>query len=331
MLVLVLELAVFAAGHIKWDVDYDMDVDLQDLGLLNTKLGLTSDSAGWNPVFDMDTNNIIDSLDGADVTRHLNFTDSMALVAAGVFVMGDTTYPNMPDTIHVYVDSFWMDKYEITNSKYIQFLNDHRNYYHRFYAPNRNDSLKIDSGAIFTVWTGFDSHPVQGIAWETASAYCTSFGKRLCTSAEWEKAARGNERIKHTWGNQGCDSTKANYQYYLDNECNLSSTEIDSLAQIDGNGALRGTRSIGSYQNASCWGIYDLSGNVSDWVSDWLKADRQYWTLPDSRMNPQGPSSGTMKVARGSAYRGGGDDIPVEFHIGSPNAGSGPIGFRCCY
>src|SRR3989339_1369067 len=101
LLMMILSLAV-SARLIKWDVDGDLDVDAEDLSLLNTKLGLTTGSAGWDALFDMDANGVIDSLDGAEVTRYLNLTDSMALVPAGEFIMGGAgvAYGLMLDTIH---------------------------------------------------------------------------------------------------------------------------------------------------------------------------------------------------------------------------------------
>jgi len=334
---------------LKWDLNSDSKINLQDLGLLNAKLGITQGSAGWDSRYDMDSNGIIDSLDGAQIAAHFHFNDSMSLVPAGVFTMGDTNMSIfgsiMPDTILVYLDSFWVDKYEIKNKEYAKFLNSgNRQYYSRGTIMYQNDAIRIDSGLVFRVQTGYNDHPVHEVSWNAANAYCRSLGKRLCTSAEWEKAARGLDRRKYPWGNiTGCDTALSDFPYFCYQDCyaQLGATALERQAKADslwnvvyGSGRSFDTKPVGSYANGrSPYGVYDLSGNVAEWVNDWVDLDNPFWTLPDARNNPQGPAkTWDSKMCRGNDMNSGLDrTIPGEYGSGVSNRSEGSVGIRCCY
>ena len=118
---------------------------------------------------------------------------SMMLIPAGEFRMGSDHGLNDEKPVHmVYLDAFYMDKYEVTNAQYRRFV---RETGHR--EPEGRRGFKPWSDDNFNG----DDHPVVCVKWEDAKAYAEWAGKRLPTEAEWEKAARGGRfGWKYTWG-----------------------------------------------------------------------------------------------------------------------------------
>jgi formylglycine-generating enzyme required for sulfatase activity len=121
--------------------------------------------------------------------------------------------------------------------------------------------------------------PVDNLLWSEAEEYCKKAGKRLPTEAEWEYAARAGTRTQFYWGNNMDD----NYAWYMGN-------------------AHRQTQPVAQTQ-PNAWGLYDMSGNVSEWCVDWYDAN-YYRSSPDR--NPQGPLSGKTRVLRGGDWTSGG-------------------------
>jgi serine/threonine-protein kinase len=224
---------------------------------------------------------------------------SMVLVPAGKFTMGSETGDANEKPVHqVYLDTFYIDKFEVTNARYRKcVLAD------KCKAPLQNVSyLRTD----YYDSSQFDNYPVIFVNWDMARAYCAWRSARLPTEAEWEKAARGTDRRIYPWGG-GIDNTYANYNQFVGD-----------------------TTAVGSYENGkSSYGAYDMAGNVWEWVSDWFQ-DNYYITQGDNAVNPQGPKSGESRVLRGGSfyYR---DYFARTANRGWSNpmdVGSG-FGFRC--
>lgn len=204
----------------------------------------------------------------------------------------------------VWVDSFYMDKYEVTVGEYKKFIQakGHRELpdWVSTYSPG-------------------PSHPVVGVSWEDADAYCRWYDKQLPSEAQWEKAARGSDGRRYPWGNEAVDGKRANY---CDKNCDR---EWKDKSEDDG---YPYTAPVGSYdRGVSPYGIYNMSGNVWEWVQDWYEAD--YYKRSPER-NPVNTITSTYRVLRG----GGWDDDPANVRAAyrgrnAPGSRDLNTGFRC--
>jgi formylglycine-generating enzyme required for sulfatase activity len=225
--------------------------------------------------------------------------DYWVTIPAGEFQMGSENSENSGDAVvplhTVFVDEFQIGKYEITNKQYNQCI--------RAGACNGNGvSDKLD-------------HPVVNVNWHAAKAYCEWVGGRLPTEAEWEKAAIWDDETKtkrtYPWG----ETIDCSYANYRGKDGGIHSCVGD-------------TTPVGNYESGkSPYGVYDMAGNVFEWVNDWY-SDTYYQNSPSS--NPLGPDTGQDRVLRGGSW---GD--PDSYLHSADRYRSGPtkyfssFGFRC--
>jgi formylglycine-generating enzyme required for sulfatase activity len=223
----------------------------------------------------------------------------MALVPAGEFLMGSSDGASDERPVHrVYLDAFYIDKFELTTSRYAKFLR----------ATGRKAPDKWNDINPTFDW----ARPVIGVDWNDADAYCQWAGKRLPTEAEWEKAARGADGRKYPWGADEPTEALANFDW-------------DSRRTWRGYSTLS---PVGSYEEGkSPYSIYDASGNVWEWVADWYSPN-SYGS--NHERNPKGTTSGIFKVTRGGSW---GDKI---YSLRTSNRRGIPpgdryrdLGFRC--
>jgi len=204
-------------------------------------------------------------------------------------------WENMPPLVEssgprheVYLDGFYIDTYEVTNTQYEAFteMTGHRQPGNRQY-DNHNRS----------------NQPVVGVSWHDARAFCEWTGKRLPTEAEWEKAARGPEGLAYPWGDRWDPNRLWSIDGILDRP--LDSFEAWSRAQQDLAlmASVARPAQVGSHPDgASPYGAMDMAGNVWEWVADWFGPS--YYSESPQR-NPKGPEIGEFRVLRGGAW-----DVP---------------------
>lgn len=232
-------------------------------------------------------------------------TDEMVFIPAGEVTIGidektDDTFGNEVDQQSVFVKSFYIDKYEVTNGQYMEFLLDTGHRKPKFWDnPNLNAQ----------------SQPVVGVNWEDAESYANWAGKRLPTDIEWEKAARGIDGRLYPWGN----------------EYNTSFGNFDDNGNMDGklDGYALQTASIGTYPNGvSPFGIHDMAGNVWEWVIATID-DNKMMNLVNEKNNI---TNGIVYTIRGGSWTNGhGDTRTTVFYIYPAQCSdhSSSVGFRC--
>ncbi len=225
----------------------------------------------------------------------------MVLVKAGEFIMGSSDGEDTQPQRKVYLDAFYIDKYEITNEEYVKFLNTIGK--HEDYINLASEYCKIEkTNGIYKVKNDYGKHPVVEISWYGADMYAKWTGKRLPTEAEWEKAARGIDGRKYTWGDT-----------FNRDKCNVG---------------MRGTMPVGSYpEGKSPYGCYDMAGNVWEWVADWYNSD-YYKNSP--LINPKGPNIGNEHIGRGGSWLGNQftTRCDTRSHL-LPEKNRNTSGFRC--
>jgi formylglycine-generating enzyme required for sulfatase activity/predicted Ser/Thr protein kinase len=222
--------------------------------------------------------------------------DGMTLVCvpAGEFSMGSETGDGDEKLVHtVYLDAFWIDQTEVTNAMFA-----------RFVAETGYQNAGSSGG-------GDSTHPVTGVDWNNAAAYCEWAQRQLPNEAQWEKAARGTDGRIYPWGNQDPDCTLAN-----------------SYNNAIGKNCVGSTTPIGSYPyGASPYGALDMAGNVWEWVDDWYQSD--YYADSPER-NPTGPTSGEDRVLRGGSWNYHWSSLRTSNRRGNnPDLRHDNFGFRC--
>ena len=242
----------------------------------------------------------------------------MVLIPNGEFQIGSSDSKAQDDEkpVHtVYVDAFYMDKYEVTNAQFKAFVDANPRWQkdQTSRAYHDGDYLKSWSGNSYP--SGKGNHPVVYVSWYAAMAYAQWAGKRLPTEAEWEKAARGGlVRQNYPWGN-GIGSTMANFGRNVGK-----------------------TTPVGSYA-ANGYGLYDMAGNVWEWCLD--EYDAGFYVRSPRRNPVSGAESPaqivnrfarvkTSRVLRGGSWSNVAQFLRVANRDGNtPTISNDFIGFRC--
>jgi formylglycine-generating enzyme required for sulfatase activity len=223
----------------------------------------------------------------------------MVLVPAGEFTMGSDKGDDDEQPVHrVYVDSFYLDKFEVTNSRFAKFV----------------EAIQIEPPWGFSDKDTPVTHadrPVRWVNWMDAMGYCLWAGKRLPTEAEWEKAARGADGRSFPWGNDPPTPAHAVF--------GLKEGGAETVSAI-------GNREKGK----SPYGAHDLAGNLYEWVLDWYDESFYANFAKNPAINPRGPGEGTAKVQRGGSYINNPYRLRSSFRTkGDPTEQDPNVGFRC--
>jgi formylglycine-generating enzyme required for sulfatase activity len=246
-------------------------------------------------------------------------TDGMTqiLIPEGKFFMGGMDVYRKNDELpahEVFISAFWMDQVEVTNGMYKLCVDDGTC---RPPAQVRSDNRDNYFGN-----PEFQDFPVVHVTWYDANAYCQWAGRRLPTEAEWERAARGDDKRNFPWGDEFPNQ-------YNSNALNLISD----------------TWRVGSFpEGASPFGVLDMAGNVWEWVADRYRPD--YYAKSPAE-NPTGPADdevfNNLRVIRGGSFQEDG----IFMRLANRNSLEGPdpksqptedefygrssvkVGFRC--
>ncbi|PKP30741.1 MAG: hypothetical protein CVU00_13425 [Bacteroidetes bacterium HGW-Bacteroidetes-17] len=231
-------------------------------------------------------------------------------VDGGTMQMGSTLGLEDQKPVHtVSVSSFQMSKYETTNSNYCDFLNEigcnsDGSFNGTEYIQMLDPECEIvyENGKFIPKSRKAD-YPVVQVTWYGANAFALWAGGRLPTEAEWEFTARG--------GNNTGNKTFS------------GSNIVGDVAWYNGNSNV--AHPIG-LKAPNELGIYDMSGNVKEWCSDWYYF---YYYAASPQNNPQGPASGSNRVIRGGSFFVNSDYSRVYHrHRGYLNESSSDLGFR---
>ena len=232
----------------------------------------------------------------------------MVLVPAGSFTMGSNAASSVNEKpAHaVVLAAFYVDVHEVTNEQFAAFLSEVGNQSEEGATWLKADASKVrihQSGVVWQPDEGYADHPVTFVRWYGAAAFCNWRGGRLPREAEWEKAARGEDERTYPWGEDDPESSLANF-------------------------SSRDTTPVGLYPDGvSPYSVYDMAGNVWEWVADWYDSG-YYQNSPVE--NPQGPASGTVKLVRGGAWNSGAENLRVSLRRERTiQSALDKVGFRC--
>jgi formylglycine-generating enzyme len=220
----------------------------------------------------------------------------IVLIPTGEFTMGKDIKNGLgfgPEH-KVKVDSFFMDKYEVTNRDYLKFC--------QATGYNLPEFWNTD---IFQSGEKYLDYPVVGIYWHEANKYAEWAGKRLPTEAEWEYAARGDLVGKDFPNGDKWSKEKA---------------------RQDSSGWKNLIEPVGKYE-PNGFGLYDMGGNVWEWVAD--RYSETYYNESDY-VNPKGPDKGANRVIRSGSWHSGEMCKKVFYRKGLISTWCDfAVGFRC--
>lgn len=280
----------------------------------------------------------------------------MVQVAGGPFLMGTNdgiAYPidgEGPQRT-VIVDDFWIDSTAVTNAQFAAFVDatDYRTEAEAIgwsFVPahllNEHNSAAVIGRAAETPWWAgvsdanwrqplgpgssaaeIPDHPVVQVSWNDSAAFANWSGKRLPTEAEWEKAARGGlEGSTYPWGNEFMPDGV--------HRCNIWQGHFPDVNT--GDDGYHGTAPVTAFE-PNGFGLYNMSGNVWEWCSDWWSTSWHMRSQLSDRTNPLGPLTGNAKVMRGGSFMCH-DSYCNRYRLSartsnSPESSSAHMGFRC--
>jgi formylglycine-generating enzyme required for sulfatase activity len=213
----------------------------------------------------------------------LSSIDGMELVytPAGKFDMGSEVGNLNEAPVHtVSLDGYWLDRTEVTNEMFVRLLNAEGNKQEggtTWLDPIDPFVWVFEKDGAWQTLPGKENHPIVNVSWYGAKAYCAWAGRDLPTEAQWEYAAKGTDSHRFPWGNDAPDCNQARFS-----GCGNTPVEAGSLLQ-----------------GSNLWGVFDLAGNVAEWINDRYAAD-YYQQSPQE--NPAGPINGYYHVIRGGYW-----------------------------
>jgi len=239
--------------------------------------------------------------------------DGIMLVQAGSFWMGrDDGAPEEAPLHRVFVADVWIERHKVTNAEFAAFLNAHGRTTpagDRRYDWDDDDARIHQRGGRWLPDAGFEQHPAVEVSWFGARDFCAWRGRRLPTEAEWEKAARGDDRRPYPWG---------------------AAPPAPHLA-VFGRPYNATERGDARPAGAGPSGVEDLLGNLREWTASALRAYPYHVDTGFPAWDGRGAQGRT--VVRGASH----DDAVATLHVATRRsydrrgaaAGHHFVGFRC--
>ncbi len=283
-------------------------------------------------------------------------TDNMVLLQGGAFLMGTDDGIGYPDDgegpiREVTLDPFYIDPFAVSNADFASFIENtgyatdaekfgYSYVFHALLSDSTKRTLDMFGRTVMGLewwynvegadWAhpfgpessfqGLENHPVTHVSYRDALAYCEWAGKRLPTEAEVEYAARGGlVQKRYAWGDELMPGGK--------HMCNIFQGKFP--AYNSGEDGYIGTAPVDAFE-PNGYGLYNMAGNVWEWVFDWWSPDDHLTGLRD---NPIGPPSGERRVNRGGSYLCH-DSYCNRYRVAArtsntPDSSTGNLGFRC--
>jgi formylglycine-generating enzyme required for sulfatase activity/tRNA A-37 threonylcarbamoyl transferase component Bud32 len=275
---------------------------------------------------------------------------TVSYIPEGTFTMGsDTNFTNrrgfcLTPQHKVTLDAYWMNQTEVTVAAFRKFVeatgymtegeqlgnagwiwNYKINNWEKIESPDSGPNWEKPQGGR-KVPTGLDDHPVTQVSWNDANAYCEWTGGRLPTEAEWERAARGDRDTRiYPWvGNE-----------LLGNLLNFGEKSFKcKWCDYHVNDNYQYTAPVGSYPDGvSPFGLFDMAGNVYEWVQDSYDGTSCYSSKPVT--NPVSPEGGKERLMRGGSYADY-EDFYWKLRVDNrwsrlPGSAFADVGIRCVY
>jgi formylglycine-generating enzyme required for sulfatase activity len=234
---------------------------------------------------------------------------TLVYIPQGTFEMGSPSgnLDEMP--VHsISLDAYWMDRTEVTNGMFADFLNVFGNQVEggTTWLDSRDPLVWLsENNGMWQALNGKVNYPIAGVSWYGANAYCEWAGRGLPSEAQWEYAAKGTNSFRFPWGNTNLDCHYSRYS-----SCENRPVPVGSL-------------SLG----ASPFGILDMAGNVAEWVNDRYSAG-YYQQSPVQ--NPAGPINGYYRVIRGGSWGSTYISLQTSHRAwAGADTRDSDIGFRC--
>lgn len=283
-------------------------------------------------------------------------TDNMIRLDGGAFLMGTEDGAGYPDdgegpVREIALEPFYMDQYSVSNADFSTFIETtsyktdaekfgYSYVFHLLLSPSQKRTLDMLGRTVMGLewwynvegadWAhpfgpesdlqGLENHPVTHVSYRDALAYCEWAGKRLPTEAEVEYAARGGLVGKrYVWGDELLPDGK--------HRCNIFQGKFPEYNSAED--GFIGTAPVDTFE-PNGYGLYNMAGNVWEWVFDWWSPD---FHLTGPRKNPVGPDAGERRVNRGGSYLCH-DSYCNRYRVAArtsntPDSSTGNLGFRC--
>lgn len=302
--------AAFVTGEASWELRPAQAGSIGEDGLFRAQLGMAGAETLRVTYQELSVESFIQVAALAEAPVTLTHIPSAA------FMMGDDNGQENERPAHqITLSDFEIGTFEVSNDEYVRYLNDAFRLGEITYSSGviaakkgpyagfiyakilgseqypQQHILFIDHGdgtGAFETVPGFENRPVVRVDWYGAMAYCRFYGLRLPTEAEWEMACRGGRQFEYGTATGEIDHDLANYEGF------------------GGRDRFVAPAPVGSFP-ANPYGLYDMSGNVSEYVSDVYQVN--YYTISPS-VNPRGPGPsqvlgrlpGGLAIWRGGAW-----------------------------